>query len=94
MSSGAAAATQDAETDPTAVISMVLGALSILLSWFVGTPAVTLGHLSKAAIRRSNGRLKGDGMALAGLILWLYQRVLIAAVCRGRFCRGSQRVSD
>ena len=62
-------ATQNAEIDPKAVMSMALGALSILLSVFVGIPAVVLGHLSKASIRRSNGRLKGDGMALAGLIL-------------------------
>lgn len=58
----------EAETDPKAAISMVLGVLSILLSVFVGVPAIILGHLSRASIRKSGGRLKGDGMALAGLI--------------------------
>ncbi len=58
-------------TDPKAITSMVLGMLSIsiLLSVFAGIPAVILGHLSKASIRRSNGRLKGEGMATAGLIM-------------------------
>jgi competence protein ComGC len=50
---------------------MVLGVLSIsiLLSVFAGIPAVILGHLSWASIRRSKGRLKGEGMAMAGLIM-------------------------
>ena len=58
-------------TDPKAVTSMVLGMLSIsiLLSVFAGIPAVILGHLARASIRRSNGRLKGEGMAMAGLIM-------------------------
>jgi len=47
---------------------MVLGVLSILLSVFAGIPAVIFGHLSRASIRRSMGQLKGDGMAMAGLI--------------------------
>ena len=82
MSSGAATAMQDTQTDPKAVMSVVLGALSILLSVFVGIPAVILGHLSKASIRRSNGRLKGDGMALAGLILG-YISVFLLPVIAG-----------
>ena len=57
------------ETDPKAAVSMVLGVLSILLSVFAGIPAVIFGHLSRASIRRSTGQLKGDGMALAGLIM-------------------------
>src|SRR5262249_51909743 len=57
------------EPDPKAAISMVLGALSILLSVFAGIPAVIFGHLSRASIRRSMGQLKGDGMAMAGLIM-------------------------
>lgn len=57
-----------AETDPKAAISMVLGVLSILLSVFAGIPAVIFGHLARASIRRSSGQLKGEGMALAGLI--------------------------
>jgi competence protein ComGC len=36
---------------------------------FSGIPAVILGHLSRAAIRKSGGQLKGEGMALGGLIM-------------------------
>lgn len=34
-----------------------------------GIPAIILGHMSRAQIKKSMGRLKGDGMALAGLIM-------------------------
>jgi competence protein ComGC len=78
--SNAATATENAEIDLKAVMSMVLGVLSIVLSVFVGIPAVILGHLSKASIRRSNGRLKGDGMALAGLILGYISLFLLPVI--------------
>jgi competence protein ComGC len=38
-------------------------------SILTGIPAIILGHLSRSAIRNSLGRLKGEGMALAGMIL-------------------------
>jgi competence protein ComGC len=57
------------ETDLKAVLSLVLGLLSFVLSVFSGIPAVILGHLSRASIRKSGGRLKGEGMALGGLIM-------------------------
>jgi type II secretory pathway pseudopilin PulG len=50
---------------------MVLGIASFVLclSFFTGIPAVIVGHISRSKIKKSGGRLKGDGMALAGLIL-------------------------
>jgi hypothetical protein len=52
------------------VASTVFGILGILCFWGVfGVPAVILGHLAKASIGRSTGRLKGEGMAMAGLIM-------------------------
>jgi len=57
-------------TDGKAIASLVLGILSLLcFSIFTGIPAAILGHMSRKNIRQSMGRLKGDGMALAGLIL-------------------------
>jgi len=42
--------------------------------------AIVLGHLSRAKIRRSAGRLKGDRMALEGIILgYAYISILIIA---------------
>ncbi len=59
------------QTDGKAVASLVLGILSIFMcfSFLTGIPAVIFGHISKANIRKSMGRLKGDGMATAGLIM-------------------------
>src|SRR5262245_53127502 len=57
-------------TDGKAVASMVFVVLGILCVWGVfGVPAVILGHLAKASIGKSVGRLKGEGMVMAGLIM-------------------------
>src|SRR5436853_4454186 len=59
-----------ARTDGKAVASLVLGILSVTILWIIaGIPAIILGHLSRSSIRRSIGELKGNGMALAGLIM-------------------------
>lgn len=58
------------QTDGKATGSMVLGILSLVgFSILAGIPAVVLGHISRREIRESRGRLTGDGMALAGLIM-------------------------
>ncbi len=59
------------QTDGGAIVSMVLGIASfaLCLSFITGIPAIILGHISWSKIRRSAGRLKGEGMALTGLIL-------------------------
>lgn len=56
------------ETSGQAIASLVLGVLSLPLPP-LGILAVVFGHWSRAQIRRSAGRFKGAGMALAGLIL-------------------------
>jgi Tfp pilus assembly protein PilE len=62
-----------AEVVPTsgkATASLICGILSLtIFSIFTGIPAVILGHMSRGEIRRAAGRLKGDGQALAGLIM-------------------------
>jgi len=56
-------------TDGKAVASLICGILSLMcFTVLAGIPAVILGHLSKSDIRKSQGRLQGDGIALAGLI--------------------------
>src|SRR5260370_2729631 len=68
-------------TDGKAVASVLLGVLSIVpLSIFAGVPAVVLGHLSRASVRRSQGRLKGSGLALTGLILGYLSLALFPVV--------------
>src|SRR5690348_1515913 len=56
-------------TSGKAIASLVLGICVFLFSILTGIPAIIFGHLAKADIRKSGGRLEGDGMALAGLIL-------------------------
>lgn len=62
---------QPAQTDGGAIASMVLGIASIVLclTFLAGIPAIIVGHISLSRIKKSMGRLKGEGMALTGLIL-------------------------
>ena len=67
----AAAATPEAAgkaaTNSLAVASLLLGILSLFPPF--GILAVIFGHVARSQIRKSAGRQKGAGMALAGLIL-------------------------
>lgn len=62
---------QPQQTDGGAIASLILGIASIALclNIFTGIPAIITGHISHSKIKRSMGRLKGEGMALTGLIL-------------------------
>jgi type II secretory pathway pseudopilin PulG len=58
------------QTDGKAIGSLICGIASVtILSILAGIPAVILGHISRSDIRNSGGRLKGQGLALAGLIM-------------------------
>ena len=66
------AAPQPPDAPPSETSGMAVGSLicGIFFGFFpAAITAVVLGHISRSEIRRSAGRLKGDGMALAGLIL-------------------------
>ncbi len=52
------------ETSGKAIASLILGIFSLFFP--AAVLAVVFGHLSRSQIRRSAGRLKGSGMALAG----------------------------
>ena len=59
-----------AKTDGKAVGSLVCGILGITcFSIVAGIPAIVLGHSSRSSIKHSMGRLRGEGMALVGLIM-------------------------
>jgi len=59
-----------AQTDDKAVISLVLGVLSLIsFSILAGIPAIILGKTSRENIRASSGRLTGEGMATAGIVM-------------------------
>ena len=53
-----------------ATASLVLGILSmVMFSILAGIPAVVCGHIAKSKISKNPETLKGDGIALAGLIM-------------------------
>lgn len=56
-----------AETSGKAIASLICGLFFFLPPLSIA--AVILGHLSLSEIRKSAGRLKGDGLATAGLVL-------------------------
>jgi Domain of unknown function (DUF4190)/Domain of unknown function (DUF1707) len=71
-------------TNGLAIGSMVCGIAEIFTLGFAAIPAVILGHLARGQIKRTGER--GDGMAIAGLILgylgiagWLLVILAIAA---------------
>ena len=55
------------QTSGKAIASLVFGLLFFVPFAFVA--AVIFGHLGLSEIRKSAGRLKGDGIAIAGLVL-------------------------
>ena len=58
---------QSAPTSGKATTSLVLGIVSLVMCGFlVGIPAMVLGSQAKKEIRRSEGRVGGEGLATAG----------------------------
>lgn len=63
-----------AETSGKATASLISGIAAYVIAPFIGAiVAVVLGHLGLSEIKKSAGRLKGDGMAIAGLVLGYIQ---------------------
>lgn len=64
---GSQAPAAPAETSAKAIVSLVCGLLFFVPFAFIA--AIVFGHLAWSEIRRSAGRLKGEGFAIAGLVL-------------------------
>jgi len=62
---------QSRKTSALAITSLVLGICSyvLCLSVLSGIPAIVCGHVALGKIRRAKARLKGKGLAIAGLVL-------------------------
>jgi hypothetical protein len=71
--------TQD---ETTAMLSMIFGILSLAgLGIFAGIPAIILGNVARGKIRASGGRLTGEGMAKAGIILgWVSCGLMVIVI--------------
>ncbi|MFN2130740.1 MAG: DUF4190 domain-containing protein [Anaerolineae bacterium] len=67
------------KTSDAAVASLICGILGWSFLPFVGAVlAVILGHMARTDIKRSNGRLSGDTLAVFGLLLGYASLALIA----------------
>ena len=58
----------EAQTSAKAVTSLVLGLMSFVFWCLTGVPAIIVGALALGDIRRAAGRMKGSGMATAGIV--------------------------
>lgn len=62
------------QTSTLAIVSLVCGIATWVFLPFVGAiAAVITGHMARKEIRASAGRLSGDGLAIAGLVLGYLQ---------------------
>jgi len=71
------------QTSGKAVASMVMGlanAMFFFLFFPLAIAAVVVGHMARREIQTSGGRLKGDGMALTGLITGYGSLALVAVI--------------
>ena len=58
------------QTSTLAIISLVAGILGWTLApWLGSVVAIITGHMARAEIRRSQGAIEGDGLAITGLVL-------------------------
>ena len=70
-------------TSGKAVVSLIFGILGFLILPIVGAiVALITGYSARNDIKSSNGLLKGDGMALAGIIIgWVNVGLVVVPVC-------------
>ena len=61
------------QTSTLAILALVAGILGWTLLPFLGSlGGIIFGHMARGEIRRSNGQLDGDGLAVTGLVLgWI-----------------------
>jgi hypothetical protein len=64
-------------TSNTAIVSLVFGILTWTVFPLIGAViAVIAGHMARNEIRSAGGRLSGDGLAVAGMIMGYVQIIL------------------
>lgn len=69
-------------TSSMAIVSLVAGILGWTLApWLGSVVAIITGHMARSEIRRSNGAIDGDGLAITGLVLgWASIAITILVV--------------
>src|SRR5437879_729799 len=82
-------------TSGKAVASLILAVLSFCIPLILSIPAVVLGILGLWDISRSQGRLKGQGLAIGGIVIGAITTLLIGpAVLIGLLIPAVQKVRD
>jgi len=84
------------ETSGKAIASLICGILFLIPPFAIA--AIVLGHLSLSQIRKSGGRLQGDGLAIAGLVLGYFGAVpvllIIAAIAIPNLLRARMAANE
>jgi type II secretory pathway pseudopilin PulG len=86
------------ETSGKAITSLVCGLMFFIPFAFVA--AIVFGHLALSEIKKSAGRLKGDGLAIAGLVLgymWVVSIpvvIIIAAIAIPNLLRARMAANE
>jgi hypothetical protein len=71
-------ATGPARTSGWAIAALVMGILGLTCLFFVGSVmAIIFGAVAKHEIHKSEGRLKGNGLATAGLVMGIFVVALV-----------------
>jgi uncharacterized protein DUF4190/uncharacterized protein DUF4339 len=67
-------------TSALAIWSFALGLASFGFYFLTAIPAIVCGHLALAQIRRSGGRLGGEGLAITGLIFGYFFVAILVVI--------------
>lgn len=73
------------KTSAAAVTSLILGILSLFCSCFTALPSLICGIVGLSNIGRSNGQLKGKGLAVAGMILAVVMSIANVGIFAAKF---------
>jgi type II secretory pathway pseudopilin PulG len=69
------------ETSGKATASLICGILAyLILPFLAAIPATILGHLALSDIKKTAGRLKGNGLAIAGMVMGYAQVVFFPVI--------------
>ena len=76
----------DRPTCSTATVSLIFGVLSWCILPVIGALiAIVTGHMARSEIKRSQGALDGDGLAVAGMVLGYVHLALIVLLVIAAF---------
>ena len=85
---------QSARTSVAAVVSLVFGILSLLFSCLTGIVGLICGIVALVNIGNSEGRLKGSGLAISGIVLSCVLSLFSGLILVGMMLPAVQQVRE